>query len=83
MLQHLTNDIVDFGWGNGLVSSGNKALPEEVLTKSYDALWHNELIADIMQLIFCYAFLKRTFFQFNPIFTAAYFLLTMSSNCFT
>ena len=30
---------IDIGWGIGLVSSGNKPLPEPILTTIYDAMW--------------------------------------------
>ena len=35
----LTDDKVNIGSGNGLVSSGNKPLPEPMLTQIYVAKW--------------------------------------------
>ena len=34
-------DLVNIGSGNGLVSSGNKPLPEPVLTQIYVAKWRH------------------------------------------
>ena len=39
MPQNLTDDQVNIGSGNGLVPSGNKPLPEPVLTKISKASW--------------------------------------------
>ena len=33
--------LVNIGSGNDLVSSGNKPLPEPMLTKFYDTIWQN------------------------------------------
>ena len=33
--------LVNIGSGNGLVVSGNKPLPEPMLTKCYDAIWRH------------------------------------------
>ena len=33
--------LVNIGSGNGLVPSGNKPLPESLLTQIYDALWRH------------------------------------------
>ena len=41
MPQDLTDDKVDIGSGNGLVPSGNKPLPEPVLTKISNAIWRH------------------------------------------
>ena len=41
-LVDLTDDIVNIGSGNGLVPSGNKPLPEPMLTQMV-YLGHNEL----------------------------------------
>ena len=32
--------VSNIGWGNGLVPSGNKPLPETLLTQIYDTIWH-------------------------------------------
>ena len=39
MLLGLTDDKVNIGSGNGLVPSGNKPLPELMLTQFYVAMW--------------------------------------------
>ena len=39
MPQDLIDDKVNIGSGNGLVASGNKPLPEPVLTKISNAIW--------------------------------------------
>ena len=39
MPQDLTDDKSNIGSGNGLVPSGNKPLPEPVLTKISNAIW--------------------------------------------
>ena len=41
MPQDLTDDKVNIGSGNGLVPSGNKRLPEPVLTKISNAIWRH------------------------------------------
>ena len=33
--------LVNIGSGNGLIPSGNKLLPEPMLTKFYDVIWHH------------------------------------------
>ena len=40
MPQDLTDDV-NIGSGNGLVPSGNKPLPEPVLTKISNAIWRH------------------------------------------
>ena len=35
--------LVNIGSGNGLVPSGNKPLPEPMLTKYNDAIWHQKV----------------------------------------
>ena len=35
------DEIVNIGSGKGLVLSGNKPLPEPMLAKFCDAIWHN------------------------------------------
>ena len=37
MLRYVNN-----GSGNGLVSSGNRLIPEPMLTKFYDVIWHHK-----------------------------------------
>ena len=39
MPMELTDDEVNIGSGNGLVPSGNKPLPEPMLTQIYVAIW--------------------------------------------
>ena len=39
MPQDLTDDKSNIGSGNGLVPSGNKPLPEPMLTQFFVALW--------------------------------------------
>ena len=41
MAQDLSGDEINIDSGNGLVSSGNKPLPEPMLTKFYDAKWRH------------------------------------------
>ena len=41
MPQDLTDKAVIIGSGNGLVPPGNKPLPDPILTKFYDAIWHH------------------------------------------
>ena len=36
-----TPQLVNIGSGNGLVSSGNRPLPEPMLTQSYVAIWRH------------------------------------------
>ena len=33
--------LVNIGSGDGLVSLGNKPVPEAISTKFYDAIWHH------------------------------------------
>ena len=40
MPQELNDDLVNIGLGDSLVPSGNKPLPEPILTKFYDSIWH-------------------------------------------
>ena len=37
----LADDLVNIGSGNGLVPSGNKPLPEPMLTQIYVAKWRH------------------------------------------
>ena len=39
VLENLNNENI--GWCNGLVLSGNKSLPEPMLTEIYDAIWRH------------------------------------------
>ena len=41
MPQDLTDDKSNIGSGNGLVPSGNKPLPEPMLTQIYVAIWRH------------------------------------------
>ena len=41
MPQDLTDDEVNIGSGSGLVPSGNKPLPEPMLTQSLVTLWRH------------------------------------------
>ena len=41
MTQDLSGDEINIDSGNSLVSSGNKPLPELMLTEFYDAKWRH------------------------------------------
>ena len=37
-------DDVNIGSGNGVVLSGNKSLPQLLLTNIHNAIWHHEVV---------------------------------------
>ena len=41
MSEDVIDDKVNIGSGNGSVPSGNKPLPEPMLTQIHDAMWRN------------------------------------------
>ena len=43
------NNEVNIGSGSGLVPSGNKSLPEPMLTQIYVTIWHHLNITDIQK----------------------------------